>query len=228
MIRYTIRRLLFGLVVLLSVTFAVFLLTGPVIHWRQHLDLARAYAGKNPSAPQIQAASELLGLDQPYYVQFGRTVRRIVLGPSAEEKARLCPGSTAEECKQLVGHFGRSFQKTRSVDQLLKERFPATFSLALVAAMMWLTMGVAVGVLSAIRPRSLFDRGSTAIVLIGQSLPVYYFGLLGLYFLAYKVKIFPLGGYVAVRRLEPVAVALAPAAARHHARVPVRGASTCG
>jgi len=203
MIRYTIRRLLFGLVVLLSVTFAVFLLTGPVIHWRQHLDLARAYAGKNPSAPQIQAASELLGLDQPYYVQFGRTVRRIVLGPSAEEKARLCPGSTAEECKQLVGHFGRSFQKTRSVDQLLKERFPATFSLALVAAVMWLTMGVAVGVLSAIRPRSLFDRGSTAIVLIGQSLPVYYFGLLGLYFLAYKVKIFPLGGYVEFDASDP-------------------------
>ena len=117
------RRLLFGLLVLLSVTFAVFLLTGPVLHWRQNIDLARAYAGKNPSAPQIQAASELLGLDQPYYVQFGRTVRRLVLGPSAEEKARLCPGSTAEECKQLVGHFGRSFQKTRSVDLLLKDRF---------------------------------------------------------------------------------------------------------
>ncbi len=196
MIRYTIRRLLFGILVLLSVTFAVFLLTGPVLHWRQNIDLARAYAGKNPSAPQIQAASELLGLDQPYYVQFGRTVRRLVLGPSTEEKARLCPGSTAEECKQLVGHFGRSFQKTRSVDLLLKDRFPATFSLALVAAIMWLTMGVAVGVLSAIRPRSLFDRGSTAFVLIGQSLPVYYFGLLGLFFFAYKLKIFPLGGYV--------------------------------
>ena len=55
-----------------------------------------------------------------------------MLGPSAEEKARLCPGSTAEECKQLVGHFGRSFQKTRSVDEILKERFPPTFSLALV------------------------------------------------------------------------------------------------
>src|SRR6478609_2800983 len=102
MIRYTIRRLLFGLVVLLSVTFAVFLLTGPVIHWRQHIDLARAYAGKNPSAPQIQAASELLGIDKPYYTQFGITVRRLILGPSAEEKRRLCPGSSAEECKQIV------------------------------------------------------------------------------------------------------------------------------
>ena len=168
-------------------------------------------------------------------------MRRLVLGPSAEEKARLCPGSTAEECKQLVGHFGRSFQKTRSVDQLLKERFPATFSLALVAAIMWLTMGVPVGVLSAIRPRSLFDRGSTAIVLIGQSLPVYYFGLLGLYFLAYKVKIFPLGGYVPVRCLAnpwpwlshlllpgitlalPVRGHLRADDARQRARRPVRG-----
>ncbi len=203
MIRYTIRRLLFGLLVLLSVTFAVFLLTGPVLHWRQHIDLARAYAGKNPSAPQVQAASELLGLDQPYYVQFGRTVRRLVLGPSTEEKARLCPGSTAEECKQLVGHFGRSFQKTRSVDKLLLDRFPATLSLAAVAAVMWLTIGVAVGVLSAVRPRSLFDRGSTAFVLVGQSLPVYYFGLLGLFFFAYKLKIFPLGGYVSFSASNP-------------------------
>jgi peptide/nickel transport system permease protein len=209
MIRYTIRRLLFGIVVLLSVTFAVFLLTGPVLHWRQHINLARAYAGKNPSAPQIQAASQLLGLDQPYYIQFERTVRRLVLGPSAEEKRRLCPGSTAAECSQLVGHFGRSFQKTRSVDKLLEDRAPATFSLAAVAAVMWLSIGVAVGVLSAVRPRSLFDRGSTGIVLIGQSLPVYYFGLLSLYLLAYlpnsdkfiewfgfRVDIFPIGGYV--------------------------------
>jgi peptide/nickel transport system permease protein len=126
-----------------------------------------------------------------------------VLGPSTEEKARLCPGSTDEECKELVGHFGRSFQKTRSVDKLLADRFPATFSLALVAAVMWLTIGVAVGVLSAVRPRSLFDRTSTAIVLVGQSLPVYYFGLLGLFFLAYKLKIFPLGGYVAFDASNP-------------------------
>ena len=196
MIRYTIRRLLFGVLVLLAVTFAVFLLTGPVLHWRQNIDLARAYAGKNPSAPQIQAARELLGLDKPYYVQFGNEVRRLILGPSQEEKDRLCPGSTDEECKSIVGHFGRSFQKTRAVDGLLMDRFGATFSLAIVAAVMWLTLGVGVGILSAVRARSVFDRSSTAIVLIGQSLPVYYIGLLALYFLSYKIQIFPLGGYV--------------------------------
>jgi peptide/nickel transport system permease protein len=203
MIRYTIRRLLFGILVLISVTFAVFLLTGPVLQWRQNIELARAYAGKNPSAPQIQAAKELLGLDKPYYVQFANTVRRLVLGPSSDEKARLCPGASDAECANLVGHFGRSFQKTRSVDKLLMDRAPATFSLAAVAAIMWLTIGVAVGVLSAVRPRSLFDRGSTAIVLVGQSLPVYYFGLLGLFFVAYKLKIFPLGGYVAFSASNP-------------------------
>ena len=119
MIRYTIRRLLFGVVVLLSVTFAVFLLTGPVIHWRQHLDLARAYAGKNPSAPQIQAASGAARARQAVL----HPVRAHACGEPcswarrAEEKARLCPGSTAAECTKLVGHFGRSFQKTRSVDR---------------------------------------------------------------------------------------------------------------
>ena len=66
----------------------------------------------------------------------------------------------------------------------------------MAASIMWLACACAIGVLSAISHGRSFDRGATAIVLVGQSLPVYYFGLLGLYFLAYKVEIFPLGGYV--------------------------------
>jgi ABC-type dipeptide/oligopeptide/nickel transport system permease component len=203
MLRYTIRRLLFGLVVILTVTFAVFALTGPVLTWRLHIDLARAYAGKNPSPEQVDQASKLLGLDQPFYVQYLIALRRLALGPSADEKARLCPGSTDAECSKLIGHFGRSFLKARSVDSILADRAGATISLALVAAVMWLTVGVAVGVLSAIRPRSLFDRTATGIVLIGQALPVYYFGLLALYFFTFKVRVFPQGGYIPFSASDP-------------------------
>ena len=63
------------------------------------------------------------------------------------------------------------------------------------SAIIWLAVSIPVGVLSALRPRSIGDRVTTVLVLIAQSLPVYYFGLLALYFLAYKIPIFPLGGY---------------------------------
>ena len=196
MVRFLIRRILGGIVVVLVVTLAVFVLFGPVLRWHSNISPARLYAGKNPSPEQIQRVSELLGLDKPYYEQYLITLRRLVIGPSAEEKARLCPGSTAAECDQIVGRFGSSFAKQVSVDKLIWEAFPVTVSLTLLAAVFWLVISIPIGILSAIRPRSLLDRGATVFVLIGQSLPVYYFGLLALFFLAYKVPIFPLGGYV--------------------------------
>ena len=107
----------------------------------------------------------------------------------------LCPGATEERCKELVGRLGRSYAKQRSVDSLIRERVGVTVSLSLVAAVMWLTISIPIGILSAIRPRSVFDRITVIGVLIGQSLPIYYFGLLALYFLTYKYKIFPQGGY---------------------------------
>ncbi len=196
MVRFLIRRILGGIVVVLVVTLAVFVLFGPVLRWHSNISPARLYAGKNPSPEQIQRVSELLGLDKPYYEQYLITLRRLVIGPSAEEKARLCPGSTAAECDQIVGRFGSSFAKQVSVDKLIWDAFPVTVSLTLLAAVFWLLISIPIGILSAIRPRSLLDRGATVFVLIGQSLPVYYFGLLALYYLGYKYEIFPLSGYV--------------------------------
>ena len=195
MIRFLIRRILGGAFVVLVVTLAVFVLFGPVLTWKSNISPARLYAGKNPSPQQIESVKALLGLDQPYYVQYAYTLRRLVLGPTQEERDRVCPGSTAAECDQLLGRFGSSFAKQRSVDSLIWSRFPVTLSLAIVAAVIWMLISIPIGVLSAIRPRSLLDRGSTVFVLIGQSLPVYYIGLLAIYFLAYKYELFPLSGY---------------------------------
>ncbi len=195
MIRFLIRRILGGIFVVLVVTLAVFVLFGPVLRWHSNISPARLYAGKNPSPAQIERVSALLGLDKPYYVQYAYTLQRLVLGPTQEERDRVCPGSTAEECDQLLGRFGSSFAKQTSVDSLIWEAFPVTLSLTLVAAVIWLLISIPIGIIAAIRPRSLFDRVSIVFVLIGQSLPVYYFGLLALYFLAYKYQVFPLSGY---------------------------------
>ena len=195
MTRFLIRRILGGIVVILLVTLAVFVLFGPVMSWKYDISPARLYAGKAPTQKDIEQVEATLGLNKPFYVQYAYSLRRLVLGPSDEEKARLCPGSTEAECAELIGRFGRSFEKRRSVDTLIKEAFPVTLSLSLLAAVIWMAVSIPVGVLSALRPRSIGDRVTTVLVLIAQSLPVYYFGLLALYFLAFKLGIFPLGGY---------------------------------
>ncbi len=195
MLRFLIRRILGGAFVVLVVTLAVFVLFGPVLTWKSNISPARSYAGKNPTPEQIERVKALLGLDKPYYVQYAYTLQRLIVGPTQAERERVCPGSSAAECDQLLGRFGSSFAKQRSVDSLIWARFPVTASLALVSAVIWMLISIPIGILSAIRPRSFFDRATIVFVLIGQSLPVYYIGLLALYFLAYKYQIFPLSGY---------------------------------
>lgn len=193
--RFLLRRVIGGILVILVVTLAVFVLFGPALRAAQDIRPARLYAGKNPSPEQIEQVERLLGLDRPFYVQYAYSLRRLVLGPSAEERARLCPGATEAECDELVGRFGRSFEKQRSVDRLIAEAFPVTLSLSLLAALIWMAVSIPIGVLAATRPRSFLDRLTSIFVLVAQSLPVYYLGLLALFFLAFKVPIFPLGGY---------------------------------
>src|SRR5262245_52696510 len=177
MVRYAIRRTLWGLVAILAVTLSVFVLFGPVLQWKSDtLTPARLYAGKNPSDAQIAQVERTYGLDRPVLVQYGIYMRRLVLGPSEADKQELCPNATDEECRELVGRLGRSFEKRRSVDQLIWSRVPVTFSLTLVAAVMWISISIPVGVISAVKPRSFFDRITMVFVLIGQSLPIYYFG----------------------------------------------------
>jgi len=193
MLRYTIRRLLWGLLVIFAVTLSVFVLFGPVLRSTANVNPARLYAGKNAQADEIAQVEETLGLDKPYYEQYAISVRRLIFGPSDEEIERLCP--SGNDCDELIGHLGRSFEKQRSVDSLIWSRVGVTFSLAAVAAVMWLTISIPVGVLSAVKPRSIFDRVTIVTVLVAQSLPVYYFGLLALYFLTFRFHIFPQGGY---------------------------------
>jgi peptide/nickel transport system permease protein len=203
MLRYAIRRTLWGLIVLLAVTLAVFVLFGPVLQGRGSGDPARIYAGKSPTDAQIEQVRATLGLDESYLEQYRVMLSRLVFGPSDEEKERLCPNATEERCQELVGRLGRSFEKQRSVDSLIGDRIGVTLSLAIVASIIWLGISIPIGILSAIRPRSLFDRLAMVFVLIGQSLPIYYFGLLALYFFTFQNDFFPPGGYETFQLSNP-------------------------
>jgi peptide/nickel transport system permease protein len=109
-------------------------------------------------------------------------------GPIYEEYAEFL-ASIAQ------GSFGESWSQGRPVNELLSEAVPVTISLVLGSAILWMLIAVPVGVLSALRPRSLLDRVGTVLILVGVSAHPVWIGLILSYFLAGKAGAFPLGGY---------------------------------
>ncbi len=218
MIRYTIRRVLWGVLVLLVITMVTFLLFGPVLQGQKGLSAASTICGARCTTERIAFTEAYLGLNRPWYEQYGTYLKRIVVGPSERDRERACEkrpdGSFAEDCD--VGRLGTTFVRYRSVDAVIRGALGTTFSLTVCAALVWLLLSIPIGVLSALRRGSFFDRSTMVAVLWGQALPVYYFGLLALYFLAYlpnsdiaidlvgkRFEIFPLGGYADFELANP-------------------------
>ncbi|MEU6235891.1 ABC transporter permease [Kitasatospora sp. NPDC047058] len=180
MFAYILRRTLAAVVLLLvvsAVTFAIFFLL-PRLAGETTDQLATQYIGKNPSPEAVAAVKKNLGFDQPIYVQYGRFLKALVSG--AEYKF----GPDAATCH--VPCFGYSFKNHLEVWPELTKRIPITLSLAVGAAVLWLVSGVATGVVSALKPRSIFDRLSMGIALAGVSLPVFFTGALLLTLFSYE------------------------------------------
>jgi peptide/nickel transport system permease protein len=177
MLRFIIRRLLFGVGVLFIISLAVFVLFFVIAPG----DPAANFVGKNPSPQQIQQAKVKYGLDKPVYEQYGIYMGRLV-----------------------QGDLGYSFRNDEPVTKTLEDRLPITASLALGAAVVWLLIGIPIGILAATKPRSLRDRGATIFALGGLSIPTFVVGLLFLYLFFYIFRVdfhldfFPETGYVAL------------------------------
>jgi peptide/nickel transport system permease protein len=155
MLAYIIRRLLWVLLLL----FVVSALTFVIFYLLPSADPAQLRAGRQPDPQLVEQIRHNLGLDKPWYQQY------------------------FDYMKQVFLHFdfGYSYQNTISVKQQVFQRLPATISLALGAAVVWLTIGISVGIISAIRSRSLIDRAAMGGALVAISAPVYWLGLLSLY-----------------------------------------------
>jgi len=179
--RYIIRRLL-AIVALLIVVSA---LTFVVFYILPSADPAQLRAGRQPTPQLIASIRRNLGLDQPLPVQFFRYMKGLV----------------------LHGDFGRSYEFNVPVRSLIFDRLPATISLTAGAVVVWLTVGLLVGVISAYRRRSKFDRAAMGTALVFVSAPVYFLGLLALYLFASDVgliHIFPgISSYVPISE-DPV------------------------
>jgi peptide/nickel transport system permease protein len=173
MLRFFARRLLLGLLVLWITSGAVFVLFFVAPH-----DPARLIAGKLATPQTVALVNHRLGLDRPLPDQYASFMGRL-----------------------LHGDLGYSYYNSAPVRSLLASRLPVTASLALGAAVVWLVVGVGVGVAAARRPRSLVDRGGTLLVLTGLSMPTFLVGLLLIYFLFFRLHLagfglFPASGYV--------------------------------
>jgi peptide/nickel transport system permease protein len=175
MTRYIIRRLLWGVALL----FIVSALTFVLFDLLPSGDPAQLRAGRTATPQAIAHIRHELGLDQPIYTQFYDYMKGIVL------------------------HFdlGYSFYSHASVKSLIAERLPATVSLAAGAILIWLLVGLSIGIVSAVRRRTLLDRTAMGTALVLISAPEYWLGLLALFLFASdigKLAIFPgAGSYVA-------------------------------
>jgi peptide/nickel transport system permease protein len=171
---YIVRRVLWVIVLLFlvsAITFVIFFVLPSA-------DPAQLRAGRQPNPALVAAIRHKLGLDKPIYVQYLHYMGRLV----------------------LHWDFGYSYQNNISVKSQIFDRLPATISLAAGAAVVWLTIGIAVGTLSAVRRRSAFDRLAMTGALIGISAPVYWLGLVSLFLFSNDIGTFKLlpgsGSYV--------------------------------
>src|SRR5580704_13751501 len=192
MIYFIIRRLIMTVFLLLLVsmiTFAIFFLV-PRLAGQTAYQLAAQYVGRNPIPSEIKAVEVKLGLNAPLYLQYGRFVKGIIFGVHYNN------GPDVSYCPFPC--FGYSFRNQEPVWPQLISDAPVTLSLAIGASILWLIGGVSIGVLSALRRGSIFDRFSVGIALAGVSLPVFFTGLIALELFSYKWPIFPDVHYVAI------------------------------
>ncbi len=149
--RFLVRRILTGIVVLWLVSTAAFFL----FFARPVNTVAHQLAGRAATPQVINEVITNLGLNQPIMVQYWHFLDHL-----------------------LHFNLGYSFYTQQSVNQMLKQDLPPTASLVLGGLVLWLAAGLTVGIISATRARSLFDRFSAVAVLIGISLPTFVIGQL--------------------------------------------------
>lgn len=185
MIAYISRRLAVSFFILLAASFAVY-----VIFAFLPFDPAALTCGKNCNDPGIiEANRRRLGYDLPFFTQYFLFLKGLFFGRTFGEGAALinCPAPS----------LGYSFQQHACVTNLIGEALPVTFSLAIGAIVMWLALGIGLGILAARFRGRIVDRLSTIFVLIGTSLPTFLTGLLLLVFVVIRWGLipFPSGNY---------------------------------
>ncbi len=191
MTTYIAKRLLSIIPTMLGVAILVFFM----LHMTPG-DPARAIAGLEADAAQLEAIRESLGLHNPLHIQF----RDFILGA-------------------LRGDMGRSFRTRVVVTEEIFGRMPATIRLALAGMVLAVTFGVAAGVLAAKYHKHIFDNIVMVIAMFGVSMPGFWFGLMLIFFFAVNLGWLPTSGAGTWRHLILPSMALGIRAAAVLARL---------
>jgi len=171
MAAYIVRRLIWVIFLLFMVTLITFI----VFTVLPAADPAVLRAGRQPSPELVESIRQQFGLSDPAPVQFIRYIGNIL---------------------PFVGHdginFGYSYQSNQAVLPQILDRLPATIFLTLGAVIIWLCVGIPLGMISAIKTGSALDRITMGIALVFISAPVYFFGLVALFLFDDSIGRFPL------------------------------------
>jgi peptide/nickel transport system permease protein len=181
-ITYIIRRLFAAVVLLFIVsaaTFSIFYLV-PRLVGSTPETLATRYVGRAATPETVRLIADRLGFYDPVWLQYGRWVKGIFVGADYDY------GSGVERCPAPC--FGYSFLTRQPVWPDLLDRLPVTLSLAVGASLLWVVFGVSIGVLSALRRGSLWDRTAMGFSLAGVSLPIFFTGMVSLLVFSYGLN----------------------------------------
>jgi peptide/nickel transport system permease protein len=166
--RFIVRRLVGMIAVLFAISVIVFVIFNVIPGG----DPAQRMGGRNATPQLVAQINEDWGFNKPLPTQYVDMMKKVFTG-------------------DLI-----SYQDQNNVIDRIKEGLPVTFSLAIGAAVIWMAFALVFGYLSAIRAGGLTDRALTILALIGISMPVFWLGAMLLYYLTFKVTIFPTGSYV--------------------------------
>ncbi|WP_053218642.1 ABC transporter permease [Virgibacillus senegalensis] len=168
MLQYILRRL----VLLIPVLLGVSILTFSLIHLIPG-DPARSMLGEKSTESQLEQLREDLGLNDPYIVQYGRFIGKI-----------------------LQGDLGESVKSQEEISVEIASRLPATVELTVFAMILAMVIGILAGVIAAVKQYSWFDNLSMTGALFGVSLPIFWLGLMMIWLFSVKLNILPASGRI--------------------------------
>jgi peptide/nickel transport system permease protein len=168
MLAYLIRRVLWAGALFLAVTLVTF-----VIFFVIPVNPAALAAGRTATAEDIARVEKALALDQPVYIQYLKYVKRLVIDLD----------------------LGTSYASGVHVNDVVLAAAPVTATLVFGGILLALLIGLPIGILSALRPRSLVDRAGVVFVLIGISAHPVWIGLILAYFVGFRLELTPITGY---------------------------------
>lgn len=178
--RYLIKKVLLAVTTLLAIsvlTFALFFLMPS--------NPAEVMCGNQQRCgpERLAQIEQRMGLDEPAYVQYGKFVKGVFVGRTFGE------GATARDCPAPC--LGYSFRNDEPVTAIVGRTLPVTLSIVFGAAVVWLLIGLSVGMISALRRGTVFDKVAVGTSLVGASMPIFFFGYLLLIVLVYETGLLP-------------------------------------